>query len=148
MTIFNQSECIKHSLAIRARFESKGAKWIKIWKPATKDVIKYIKNGETDCDQICRKFAHLGKFLCFKAKFCCCNWLNVEKKIYPSAHTGCSQLYILTYSICNSIVSVLFFIFGPNPATFCLFSAYSQYNDNYNKNLAINEKNVGGVLGI
>ena len=28
---------------------------------------------------------------------------------------------------------------GPNPASFCLFSFFSQYNDKYSTNLTINE---------
>ena len=32
-----------------------------------------------------------------------------------------------------------FFLNGPNPASFCLFSFFSQYNDKYSTNLTINE---------
>ena len=35
--------------------------------------------------------------------------------------------------------SLLFFLNWPNPASFCLFSFFSQYNDKYITNLTINE---------
>ena len=42
-------------------------------------------------------------------------------------------------------VANLFFKNGPNPASFCLFSFFS--NDKYSTN-TINEKSIDGVLGI
>ena len=39
------------------------------------------------------------------------------------------------------------FLNGPNPASFCLFSFFSQCKDKYSTNLTKNGKSINGVLG-
>jgi len=39
---------------------------------------------------------------------------------------------------------IIYLINGPNPASFCLFSFFSQ--DKYSTNLTVNDKNVDSVL--
>ena len=46
----------------------------------------------------------------------------------------------------NSKICLFFKKTGPNPASFCLFSVFS--NDKYSTNLTINHKSVDGVHGI
>ena len=43
--------------------------------------------------------------------------------------------------------TVIFFIHGPNPASFYLFSFFLQSKDKYSTKLTINDKSVDGVLG-
>ena len=53
-------------------------------------------------------------------------------------------LFALSFFL--STVNSKYVFNGPNPASFCLYSSFSQYNDKYTTN-TINENSVEGVLG-
>ena len=65
---------------------------------------------------------------------------------YPPSIYVLTPLCVLTYRCGSFILKQVSFENGPNPASFCLFSFFSQ--DKYSTNLTINEKSVDGVLGI
>ena len=53
----------------------------------------------------------------------------------------------LWYAFHKSLTSISMFLNGPNPASFCLFSFFSQCKDKYSTNLTKNGKSINGVLG-
>ena len=56
----------------------------------------------------------------------------------------CMPLFALSFFL--STVNSKYVFNGPNQASFCLYSSFSQYNDKYTTN-TINENSVEGVLG-
>ena len=60
------------------------------------------------------------------------SWKRIQQRLLTFQYCENDVLYS-SYLVAN------LFLNGPNPASFCLFSFFSQYNDKYSTNLTINE---------